>query len=77
VARNVLLSWTAASAGGAPTRYRVLAGYAPGQTVYQFPTTQLAFGAANVPPATYYVRIVAENGAGVSPPSTELTIVVR
>jgi hypothetical protein len=75
-ARSVYLSWTAAPAGGAPSGYRVLVGYVPGQTVYQFPTTQPFLGATNVPPATYYVRIVAENGAGVSPPSAELTIVV-
>jgi hypothetical protein len=75
-ARSVRLSWSAAPAGGVPTRYRVLAGYQPGQTVYQFSTTLPSFGADNVPPATYYVRIVAENGAGVSPPSVELTIVV-
>ncbi len=73
---SVHLSWTAAPSGGTPSRYRVLVGYAPGQTVYQFPVTQPALGAARVPAATYYVRIVAENGAGVSPPSTELTIVV-
>jgi hypothetical protein len=73
---NVHLSWTASPSGGVPTGYRVLVGYAPGQTLYQFPTTQPALGAANVPPATYYVRIVAMNAAGVSPVSTELTIVV-
>jgi hypothetical protein len=73
---NVYLSWMPAPSGGTPARYRVLVGYAPGQTVYQFPVTQPALGAARVPAATYYVRIVAENGAGVSPPSTELTIVV-
>lgn len=73
---NVYISWMAGPSGGVPARYRVLVGYAPGQTVYQFPVTQQSLGAARVPAATYYVRIVAENGAGVSPPSTELTIVV-
>ncbi len=73
---NVYLSWTASPSGGPPAGYRVLVGYAPGQTLYQFPTTQPSLGAANVPAATYYVRIVAVNGAGFSPVSTELTIVV-
>ena len=73
---NVYLSWTSSPSGGVPTGYRVLVGYAPGQTLYQFPTTQPALAAVNVPPATYYVRIVAVNGAGFSPASTELTIVV-
>lgn len=73
---NVYLSWNAAPEGGVPTGYRVLVGYAPGQTVHQLPTTQPALGAANVPPATYYVRIVAVNGAGVSAASPELTILV-
>jgi hypothetical protein len=73
---NVYISWMPAPTGGTPTRYRVLVGYAPGQTVYQFPVTQPSLGASRVPAATYYVRIVAENGAGVSPPSPELTIVV-
>jgi hypothetical protein len=74
--RSVLLTWSAAPTGGTPTRYRVLAGYSPGQTAHQFLTTQPSLAGSNIPPATYYVRIVAENGAGVSPPSVELTVIV-
>jgi hypothetical protein len=74
---NVLITWRAPSSGSAPSGYKVLAGLAPGVYIYEFPVTGTSLGGAGVPPATYYARIVAVNGAGVSAPTTELTIVVR
>ncbi len=46
-------------------------------TNFEFPVAATSLGGTGVPPATYYVRIVAVNGAGVSAPSPELTVVVR
>jgi hypothetical protein len=74
---SVLITWQPPSTGCAATSYKVLAGYAPGAMIYEFPTTATSLGGSGVPPATYYVRIVAVNGAGVSAPSTELTLTVR
>ena len=74
---NVQIAWQPSPTGGAPSGYYVLAGYAPGATTYQAPVTTTSVAVARVPPATYYVRIVAVNVAGVSAPSTELTLVVR
>ena len=74
---NVLITWRAPSTGSAPSGYKVLAGYTPGVTNFEFPVAGTSLGGTGVPPATYYVRIVAVNGAGVSAPSPELTLVVR
>jgi hypothetical protein len=74
---NVLITWRAPSTGSVPSGYKVLAGYTPGVTNFELPVTDTSLGGTGVPPATYYVRIVAVNGAGVSPPSTELTVIVR
>ena len=56
-------------------RVRVLAGYAPGAPTSSSRRQHRA-RRPGVPPATYYVRIVAVNGAGFSAVSTELTMVV-
>jgi hypothetical protein len=72
----VHITWRPPSTGGTPTGYRVLAGYAPGQTLFTFPVAGTTLSGSGVPPATYYARIVAVNAAGVSAPSVELTITV-
>ena len=74
--RQVLITWRPPAAGGAPTGYRVLAGYSPGATQFQFPVSGTSLAGAGVPAGRYYVRIVAENAVGVSPVSTELELVV-
>lgn len=74
---NVLVTWQPATQGDAPAGYRVLVGYAPGATNYVFDVTTPSIGGTAIPAATYYVRIVAVNGAGLSAPSTEVMLVVR
>lgn len=70
---NVSLSWTASANN--PTAYVIQAGYAPGQTAVQVPvgpsTTSLS---ASAGPGTYYVRVVATNNEGTSPPSNEVVV---
>ena len=71
--QDVTLTWTASQ--NAPTQYTVLAGFAPGQTIVNFPlngaTTSVSVAA---PPGTYYVRIVASNADGSSAPSNEIVV---
>ncbi|MGE0360374.1 MAG: matrixin family metalloprotease [Vicinamibacterales bacterium] len=74
---NVLVTWRDSASGGAPSGYKVLVGYAPGTTAYVFDVTTPSIGGTAIPAATYYVRIVAVNGAGMSAPSTEVMLVVQ
>ena len=76
---TVTLSWTAASSGGAATRYIVDAGtvsgvYNVGSFVLNSPATTAAF--ANVPAGTYFLRVRAQNSAGTSGPSPEAQVTV-
>jgi hypothetical protein len=70
----VHITWRPPSGGGEASSYRVLAGYAPGQTLFAFPIAGTSLSGSGVPPGTYYVRIVSVNAAGVSAPSVELTV---
>jgi hypothetical protein len=70
---EVTLSW-AASANG-PTHYVVLAGLFPGDTIVSLPVTADATSLSVVaPPGTYFVRVVAVNADGPSPPSNEIVV---
>ena len=77
VGNNVGLSW-APGAGGTPTSYtlgrRAQSGGAPIVTVPGLTGTAIAF--ARVPSGTYFLRLVATNALGSSPPSNEVTLVV-
>ncbi|MGD9905193.1 MAG: matrixin family metalloprotease [Vicinamibacterales bacterium] len=73
---NVLVTWQPPPTGDAPGAYKVLVGYAPGTIAYVFDVATTSIGGTAVPAATYYVRIVAVNGAGMSAPSTEVMLVV-
>jgi len=73
---NVLITWQASASGGAPARYEVLVGYAPGSTAHVFDVATPSIGGTAIPAATYYVRIIAVNGAGMSAPSAEVMLVV-
>ncbi len=74
----VNLQWTP-PASGVVQGYQVVAGSAPGLAniaVLSYPSTVTSLGAP-VPYGTYYVRVLATNVCGVSPPSSEVTLVVQ
>jgi hypothetical protein len=76
---SALITWDLVTGGGAPTALLLHAGTAPGASdVGVFPlapsSTQLTV--PNVPPGTYYVRMVAVNGGGASPVSNEAALVM-
>ena len=73
----VAITWLAPASGGAPTSYVLLAGYTPGASTFQIPVAATSLHATGIPAATYYVRVVAVNGAGVSAASNEVALVVR
>lgn len=74
--RTVILSWTA-GAGGAPTGYTLLASLAPGAPpIASVPLSGTGVSIPNVPPGTYYLRLVATNAAGASAPSAEVMVAV-
>ncbi len=69
------VSWQAPASGGAPTSYLIVSGYTPGATTFQVPVTGTTVSGV-VPAGTYYVRMVALNGAGVGPASSEVVLMV-
>jgi predicted phage tail protein len=73
---TVVLAWNAAA--GSPASYIVEAGSSPGQANLANSdlglTTSLT--ATGVGAGTYYVRIRAKNGCGLSGPSNEITLLV-
>ena len=69
------IAWQAPSSGGTPTQYLILAGHSSGSSVYQVPVSGPSVSGV-VPPATYYLRMVALNGAGAGPASSEVVVVV-
>lgn len=75
---QVVLAWTASSAGDAALRYRIEAGAEPGVPMLAYDTASPATGMtfANVPPGQYYVRVRGINARGVGPASNEVRIVV-
>jgi hypothetical protein len=76
---TVILNWLAPATGGPPSSYRILAGLAPGGSEVDFNTgnTALSLAVPQVPPGTYFTRIVAVNAGGTSAPSNEIMVVVR
>jgi predicted RNA-binding protein with TRAM domain len=72
----VTLAW--ASGGGcAATNYVVQAGTAPGLSNLATVNAGVALGlSATAPTGTYYVRVVAQNAFGSSPPSNQVTVLV-
>ncbi|HMF92659.1 MAG TPA: BACON domain-containing carbohydrate-binding protein [Vicinamibacterales bacterium] len=76
---RVTLSWVTPSAGDLPTSYIVEAGSASGRSdLASFDTggTVPALNVDSVPAGTYFVRVRAKNGAGVSGPSNEVVVTV-
>ena len=73
---TVTLSWNPGS-GDTPTEYILTARTSPGGAplvTVPLTGTSASFGA--VPSGTYYLRLTATNAAGMSPPSTDVTVVV-
>jgi hypothetical protein len=68
------LTWTAAA--NSPTSYILQAGFASGQMVVAFNVGTSTTITASAGPGTYYVRIVATNAEGASPPSNEIVVVI-
>jgi hypothetical protein len=73
---SVFITWLPPSSGGAPSHYVLLAGYTPGASTFQIPVNGTTLASAGIPAATYYVRVVAVNTAGVSASSNEVALVV-
>ena len=73
---TVSITWLPPSSGGAPSHYVLLAGYTPGASTFQIPVNGTALASAGIPAATYFVRVVAVNAAGVSASSNEVALVV-
>lgn len=71
------LSWLAPASGPTPTSYVVLAGPISGSSSYQIPVAGTSFASGGVPAGTYFVRVVALNGAAASAPSAEVVLVVQ
>ncbi len=60
-----------------PTQYVLQAGFAPGQTAITVPLSAATTAfSASAGAGTYYVRVVAVNAYGTSPPSNEVTVVL-
>lgn len=75
----VTLQWDPPISGDPPTAYQIEAGSVSGGTDLGRFSTGNAFTsyvAPNVPSGTYYVRVRAVNGSGISAPSNERVIIV-
>jgi subtilisin family serine protease len=73
---TVSLSWSA-GAGPGPTSFLLTASLTPGGApVASVPVTGSGIAIPGVAPGTYYLRLVAVNAAGTSPPSNEVVLVV-
>ena len=72
----VTLQWTENPLGGVISSYQLQAGTASGLVdVGVFPLTATTRTlSVNAPPGTYFVRLVAVNAAGTSPPSNEAIV---
>jgi hypothetical protein len=66
-----------AGPGGAPTSYTLFVSATPGGAPFlSVPLTGTSAGFNNVPSGTYYLRLVANNALGSSPPSNQVALVV-
>ncbi|MBI3492867.1 MAG: fibronectin type III domain-containing protein [Acidobacteria bacterium] len=76
---SVTLTWSAPTTGDPVVTYIIEAGSASGlANLANFPTNSTAttFSAGGVPDGTYYVRLKAQNAAGMSGASNEAVLVV-
>jgi hypothetical protein len=76
---SITLSWQAPVSGGAPTSYVIEAGSAPGASDFGSGSTgslATTLTGTNVPAATYFIRVKAQNSAGTSAASNEVMLPV-
>ncbi|MGE3888836.1 MAG: hypothetical protein AB7H81_20590 [Vicinamibacterales bacterium] len=75
---TTLFTWDQGSGGGAPDTMLLQAGSMPGGSdIGTFPVGNgVQAVVPNVPPGTYYVRVLASNGAGASAPSNEVQLLM-
>ena len=78
VGAQLTLSWSPPATGGAPTEYLIDAGRAPltNDIVAAYPVGAGTSLSTPVPPGTYYLRLRARNGAGISGYSSEVVATV-
>ncbi len=73
-------TWTAPQSGGAPTNYVLVGGLTPGFTVpvasLPLPVNPTTVSAPGLPVGTFYIRLLAQNDGGTSPPSNEVTMTI-
>jgi hypothetical protein len=75
---TALFTWDLGSGGGAPGTMLLQAGFTPGGSELGTHPVGVAAQAAvpNVPPGTYYIRVLASNAAGTSAPSNEVQLLM-
>jgi hypothetical protein len=75
---TALFTWDLGSGGGAPGTMLLQAGFTPGGSeIGTFPVGVGAQAAVpNVPPGTYYIRVLASNAGGTSAPSNEVQLLM-
>jgi hypothetical protein len=77
VAGGVGLAWNPPATGGPPTGYRLDVGTSSGATnLGAVPVGLVTSLAAPAPAGTYFVRVVALNACGASPPSNQVSFTV-
>jgi hypothetical protein len=73
---NVVLRWNPPTTGGAPTNYRVDVGSDRGlSNLASYNVGNVTQFVATAPAGVFFVRIVATNAWGASPPSNEVVVV--
>jgi hypothetical protein len=73
----ISLSWTAPLSGGAVSTYIVQAGTASGASnVFNGAVGAGTAVSGAVPPGTYFLRVLAQGGGGISGPSNEVSVAV-
>ncbi len=76
---SLSMTWNPPTTGGEVSAYRIEAGSAPGQAnlaLLSTGGTSTIYSTGPVANGTYYVRVKASNGAGLSLPSNEVALVV-
>lgn len=76
--RTITVRWMAPTTGNPVTNYSLEAGSAPGlANIVTVPVgTATSFSASGVPDGTYWLRVRGGNSAGVSPPTSDLGVVM-